>query len=94
MESKSLDVFIEASNYGIVRMPGRRFPGCVIQGDSLANLLSAAAVILRESRSVKNRLLAEAARELYDALSDRLDHHEAVLEEHGIELPYERRPGV
>jgi hypothetical protein len=93
MESKALDVFSEASNYGVVRMPGRRFPGCVIQGDSLANLLSAAAVILRESRSVKNRLLAETARELYDALSDRLDHYEAVLKEHGIELPYERRPG-
>jgi hypothetical protein len=94
MESKSLDVFSETSNYGIVRMPGRRFPGCVIQGDSLANLLSAAAVILRESRSFENRPLAEAARELYDALSDRLDHYEAVLEEHGMELPYERRPGV
>ena len=35
MEIKQIEVYSELSNYGIVRMPGRHFPGAVIQGDSL-----------------------------------------------------------
>jgi hypothetical protein len=40
MEIKEIEVFSEMSNYAIVRMPGRHFPGCVIQGDSLSVLLN------------------------------------------------------
>ena len=90
METKPLDVFSEASNFGIVRMPGRRFPGCVIQGDSLSILLSAAEVVWRESQGINNQSLSEAACELYNALKSRLDHYEQVLTGHKMELPYSR----
>lgn len=92
METKRLEVFSEAPNFGIVRMPGRRFPGSVIQGDSLSNLVGAAAVVLREAVRGENQSLAEEARELYVALKARLGHYERVREEHGMELPYTKSP--
>jgi hypothetical protein len=91
METKPLEVFSEASNLGIVRMPGRRFPGCVIQGDTLSILVHPAEVVLRETLRVNDEPLHEAARELYGDLRSRLDHYEEVLKSHGIELPYLKR---
>jgi hypothetical protein len=91
MESKPLEVFSEASNLGIVRMPGRRFPGCVVQGDTLAGLTHLAEIVLRESSRVENEPLQEAARELYGDLKSRLDHYEQVLTSHGMSLPYVKR---
>lgn len=90
MESKLLDVFSEASNHAVVRMPGRRFPGSVIQGDTLSNLLQLAGVILREAEGAGRPALTEAAEELYDALRRHLDHYESALNEHGMALPYSR----
>ncbi len=90
MESKPLEVFSEESNYGIVRMPGRRFPGCVIQGDSLSILVALAEGICKTLRTIANEQLVGEAEELRDQLQDRLNHYEKVLGEHGIELPYFR----
>jgi hypothetical protein len=91
METKPLEVFSEASNLGIVCMPGRRFPGCVFQGDTLSGLLHLAEVVLRESLRVENEPLREAARELHGDLKSRLDHYEQVLKAHGMDLPYVKR---
>lgn len=88
MEQKTMKVFSETSNYGVVRMPGRSFPGVVVQGDSLA-------ILCRLARSVKQRValakdseLVDDASELIELLEDRLRHYEEVLAEHGIKLPY------
>jgi hypothetical protein len=37
-ERLTAEILSHASNSGIVQMPGRKFPGIVIQGDSLSNL--------------------------------------------------------
>jgi hypothetical protein len=36
MERIEIEVYSQATNQAIVRMPNRKFPGCVIQGDSLS----------------------------------------------------------
>jgi hypothetical protein len=38
MERIEVELFSHPGNNAIVRMPGRRFPGVLIQGDSLSNL--------------------------------------------------------
>jgi len=38
MERMELDVFSTETNQAVVQTPGRRFPGLVIQGDTLWNL--------------------------------------------------------
>ncbi len=88
IQTKSIEVFSEASNRAVVRMPGRRFPGVVIQGDSLSLLVSAARLV-REGVP-QGGALQETANELFDLLSGYLAHYESVLAENGIELPYSR----
>jgi predicted RNase H-like HicB family nuclease len=88
MQTEPVEIYSELSNYAIVRMPGRSFPGCVIQGDSLKILLRHAQ---RVSELVKNSddedLIGETA-DLVEELQSHLEHYEQVLAEHGIRLPY------
>ena len=42
MEIKGIEVFSEQTNYAIVRIPEREFPGCDVQGNSVSILLSCA----------------------------------------------------
>ena len=91
MEWKQLEVFSETSNLAIVRMPGRNFPGCVIQGDSLSNLLNDVQKILLHAEVSGDAELIALTKDVFRAISGRLDHYEAVLHEHGIPLPYVRK---
>lgn len=88
MELKQLEVFSEASNYGIVRMPGRNFPGCVIQGDSLSILCSFARSIHQRVVALDDEELSGDTAEMLDLLEGRLKHYEEVLKQHDIPLPY------
>ena len=38
MEVQPLEVYADDSNYAVVKPPGRRYPGAVIQGDTLRHL--------------------------------------------------------
>jgi hypothetical protein len=86
VERIELDVFSEASNQAIVRMPGRRFPGVVIQGDTLSGLVLDAKNILRELRAGNEPI--QDARYLVERLTEYLDHYERTLAAHDIPLPY------
>jgi hypothetical protein len=88
MVEKSIEVYDETSNYAIVRMPGRAFPGCVVQGDSLAILLGHARVVLDRARLSPDEELVGEAEELVEHLESRLAHYESVLRAHGIRRPY------
>jgi len=92
MKRMELEVYSDASNFGILRMPGRKFPACAIQGDSLCILFQQAQDVLSQlkSRGAVQETV-DAAAEIVELLGARLDHYEAVLSEHGIELPYGRR---
>jgi hypothetical protein len=92
MERKELDVLSEESNFAIVRMPGRNFPGCVVQGDSLCILYHRALDVLSRVKTThSDSELIDDATELVEMLGGRLDHYESVLRESGFELPYVRR---
>ena len=92
MEIREIEIYSDAPNYVIVRTPGRNYPGCVIQGDSLAILLDRASEVCSLARSSGNQDLIEEAEDLEQALKERLDDYEIVLKAHGFNLPYVRRP--
>jgi len=90
METKTLEVFTEAVNSAIVRVPGRRFPGVVIQGDSLSILFNDAMTLVEELENSKDEEAFFTALLHAESLEEHLKNYEQVLKEHGIELPYFR----
>lgn len=92
MKTITLNVFSEQSNQAIVQMPGRAFPGSVIQGDSLS-------ILCAEAKEISSRLKALAcedeellylAQEHQEKLLDRLLHYQDVLADHNAPLPYSK----
>ena len=86
MERVEVEVYSWASNHAIVRVPGRHFPGIVIQGDTLSTLVHDAEEIASGVRDGGSPL--DAAEALADRLSELLAHYARSLTEHGIRLPF------
>ncbi len=76
-------------NCPVVQVPGRKFPGVVLQGDSLDNILSLiqeARLNVSEDPEECNGCLDEAA----ELIEQYLGVYEASLKRHHLELPYRR----
>ncbi|MFJ7044155.1 DUF6959 family protein [Streptomyces sp. NPDC101112] len=88
MERNQAELFTDGGNNAVVRLPGRRFPGVLVQGDSLHILRSDVAEVVEacergdvdEARDSAGLLLANL-----DAL---LARYEAALSEHEMPRPY------
>jgi hypothetical protein len=92
MEVRPVEVYAEDSNYGVVRMPGRNYPGAVIQGDSLKILWGTAREVVEGVRSgrLDDERFLGAVEELHNALLGRLLHYQEVPRREGFDLPYVR----
>ncbi|WP_155403755.1 DUF6959 family protein [Variovorax paradoxus] len=92
MVKVELAVYSDASNQAVVQTPGRRFPGSVIQGDSLSILCADARQLSQwiEANSDANDDVRWLAQGLQEALLSRLLHYQSTLKESGIDLPYMR----
>lgn len=90
MEDRRVEVFSEAINMPVLRMYSRKFPGVLIQGDTLSNLVSLARGIGEEARGMghEDSELVDLADELADMLSAFLREYERVLKARGMPLPY------
>ena len=82
-----VELLYEESNFAVVRLPGRRFPGVVIQGDSLFTI---DALVNELAKCAKAEDAQEIAEELTQIIGPRLAKYERVLKERGIQLPYVR----
>lgn len=90
MKPMQVEALTDATNYAVIRLPNRAFPGVVFQGDSLSilyqNVEDVRAVIDAED-------LATAREEIgyvCDELRGLLEYYEATLAAEGLELPYYR----
>ena len=90
METKPVEIYSDASNHAVMRHPGREFPGSLVQGDTLHNLVSTARLVLDRAMLTKDSELIDSARELKEDLESRLVHYETVLASHRLPLPYPR----
>jgi hypothetical protein len=90
MKLVELEVFSDTPNHAVIGVPGRRFPGSVIQGDSLSILCSEAKELSESIRAsgLQDEELLYLAQEHQQKLLGRLLHYQQVLAEHGIPLPY------
>ena len=92
-ESVLMELLSSQTNLAVVRLPGRRFPGTVVQGDSLSILVAHARAIHARASAGDDDELRDEAEDLLELLETRQRHYESVLAEHGIELPYTRSDG-
>lgn len=79
MERVEIEVLSEDTNYAVVRMPGRQFPGSVIQGQNLMQLFDAAKLVHTLALETDNRKLISAAFGLLEEIEFRLNHFGEVI---------------
>ena len=75
----------EPTNYAVVQLPERRFPGVVFQGDSLNNLINDIKAAAAEPVESERQLLLKDVIQHLETVQNR---YEKVLAEKGIKLPY------
>jgi hypothetical protein len=66
MKTELVEIYSDASNLAVIRHPNRRFPGVLIQGDSLFILVEEAKEILQAVRSIRNEDLVTVVEEHLD----------------------------
>lgn len=88
MEKMEIEVYSRAPEGAVVRMPGRRLPGLVIEGDSLSIVFNFTKSILNRAQEDSDEELIAWAQELKELIQWQLYTYEETMSQHGLELPY------
>lgn len=86
MREQTVEIYSDQTNVAVLRHPDRRFPGILIQGDSLYTLCMRADAAC--AGADKTDEAYQELNALRNALWSYLLHYKAVLGEHGIPLPF------
>ncbi len=73
------------TNNAIVQLPGRHFPGLVLQGDFLA-------IVCQQLAALEAAPDAEEIAELRKDFDDLLRYYIRVITDHGYQVPFAYRP--
>jgi hypothetical protein len=88
MRIEPVEIFSDQTNAAILRHPGRKFPGLLLQGDTLHRMCQRADDACASARGL---IAPEALNELNDLrnhLQSLLTHYKSVLSQHDISLPF------
>ncbi|MCF3131082.1 DUF6959 family protein [Streptomyces olivochromogenes] len=88
MERIEAELFTDGGNDAVVRLPGRRFPGVLLQGDSLHILRGDVADVLDACERGDLDEAREFAGSVLASLDMLLVRYATVLDEHNIRRPY------
>lgn len=88
MPQDTAQILSHIPNSGIVQLPGRRFPGIVMQGDTLSNLFDSTRFLLGEFKRLGDEERYYETLSFAEELQGQLLHYERTLERQGIQLPY------
>jgi hypothetical protein len=92
MHVEKVEIYSDKTNSAVLRHPGRKFPGILIQGDNLHLLCQVADKVCSDGKaSLAPETYADMNR-LRNALWDYLTHYKVVLGEHDIRLPFSEQP--
>lgn len=91
MKKIQIDMLSETVNCPLVQMPGRKYPGIILQGDSLRILLDSTEEICDLCTSAQNPELSSAASLLKEKLAGYVAIYEQAMKEAGRDLPYPKR---
>ncbi len=85
------ELFTDPGNNAVVRLPGRKFPGVLIQGDSLSILRDDLADLVESCAEGDLAEARESGASLLADLDALLDKYCAALRAHDLPLPFARR---
>ncbi|MFD7083407.1 DUF6959 family protein [Streptomyces sp. NPDC059918] len=88
MELIEAELFTDPGNDAVVRLPPRRFPGVLTQGDSLSIIRDDVAEIVEACAKGDVDDAHEAAAILLANFDELLARYESALEAHGLARPY------
>ena len=71
-------------------MPGRNYPGIVMQGDTLSNVFDSVAVVLEAARVRRDEDSYYELLMIAENLQGQLQHYERTLSKRSMPLPYAR----
>jgi hypothetical protein len=80
-----------ATNFAVVQLPSRNFPGVVVQGDTLNSLVSSLADMKSQLQAGDYAELVEEIEEMRAQLGEALSHYEEVCRRLAVELPYPKK---
>lgn len=88
MAFETAQILSHIPNSGIVQLPGRKFPGIVIQGDTLSNMFDGACYLLAEFKKARDEERYFETLMFAEQLQGQLLHYEQTLAKHSMGLPY------
>lgn len=86
MRIEPVEIYSDETNAAIMRHPDRRFPGMLIQGDTLHNLSRSVVAALADATPDSEQYWE--LKYLADDLCGRVELYRHVLVEHGMECPF------
>jgi hypothetical protein len=88
MPTETANILSQVSNSGVVQMPGRRFPGIVMQGDTLSNVFDSVRFLLAEFKARRDEERFFETLMFAEQLQGQLLQYEQTLSDRGMGLPY------
>lgn len=88
MADPGVEILSVSINMPVLRMPGRRFPGVLVQGDTLSSLLALSRMAQERAQESGDAELVDLTAEMSSELSEFLREYERVLKARDLPLPY------
>jgi hypothetical protein len=88
MQKVELEMLNNVTNCAVVKLPDRRFPGIVIQGDTLWSIYSSVSLLKDLCKDGNLEEAIDESSDLIAQLSGYLQVYESALNAHGINKPY------
>jgi hypothetical protein len=92
MRIEQVEIFSDFPNIPVMRHPGRKFPGVLIQGDALYTWCQSLDHICESARHRVSDEAYTELNELRNRLWSSLNSYKQVLAEHEIRLPFSEQP--
>ena len=88
METINVDLLSRAINCPVLKMPERKYPGILIQGDSFKSLLGIAERINRVQVSNDIEEMKDAIQWLLEESRSYMEAYESAMQLYKLQLPY------
>ena len=92
MHTETVEILSDDTNMVVLRHPTRRFPGVLIQGDSLYSMCKQADRVCAAAQEILPMEPYTELNSLRNSLWAQLTHYKAVLAEHDLSLPFNEVP--